>query len=352
MADVAAVDIGGTRIKAAIVHDDGTYELARTLATPPDLEFRLGEVVGSVVGELARDLGRRPGAVGLAAPGLVDDTRALGVFSANLGWRAIDLRRPIVEATGLPVAVGHDVRAGLIAEAWRGAARGCADAAFVPIGTGIAAALLVDGRVLVAGGFAGEIGHVVVAPGGPPCGCGGRGCLEAVASAAAIARAYVARSGPSQRVSERDVRRAADDDAHRTAEGSLRRAAEGGPRRPPEGDDRHASENDARLAAEVDARRVAELVLAGDPIAVAVWGEAVDQLSRVLATLALGSGAQLIVIGGGLAEAGDTLLRPLQAGVTTYGGTLRPLRVVAAELGEFAGCLGAGKLALRLLEHA
>lgn len=307
MAQVAAVDIGGTRIKAAIVHDDGRHELARTAPTPPDLEYRLGEVIGGLVERLGHDTGRRPDAVGLAAPGLVDDTRALGVFSANLGWRALDLRRPIAEATGLPVAVGHDVRAGLIAEVWLGAAQGCSDVAFVPIGTGISAALLVDGRELVAGGFAGEIGHVVVAPGGPECGCGGRGCLEAVASATAIARAYAQRTGAPA-------------------------GAEGGA--PP------------------DARRVAELVAEGDPTAIAVWDAVVDQLARVLATLALASGAQLIVVGGGLAASGDVLVRPLQAGVTAYGGTLRPIRVVPAALGPYAGCLGAGRLALRLLGAA
>lgn len=338
MADVAAVDIGGTRLKAAIVHDDGTHELARTFPTPPDLEFRLGEVVGQIVQELALDLGRRPAAVGLAAPGLVDDTRAIGVFSANLGWRALDLRRPIAEATGLPVAVGHDVRAGLVAEAWVGAAQGCSDVAFVPIGTGISAALLVDGRELVAGGFAGEIGHVVVAPGGPACGCGGRGCLEAVASAAAIARTYAERTGRSDGTG-RDG----------TGRGGSGRGDSG------RGDGTGRADSAQRSdssAVEVDARRVAELVAAGDPVAIAVWGEAVNQISRVLAMLALASGAQLLVVGGGLAQAGDALLRPLQAGVTTYGGTLRPLRVVPATLGEFAGCLGAGRLALRLLERA
>lgn len=305
MADVAAVDIGGTRIRAAIVHEDGSYELARTHPTPPDLEYRLGEVVGQIVQELAVDLRRRPAAVGLAAPGLVDDTRALGVFSANLGWRAIDLRRPVAEATGLPVAVAHHIRAALVAEAWLGAARGCSDVAFATIGSRVAAALLVDDRELVAGGFAGEVGHVVVAPGGPPCACGGRGCLEAVASGTAIARTY----------------------AERTA-------------------------LPATEAALIDACRVAELATSGDPIAVAVWGDAVDHLSRVLATLALASGAQLVVVDGDLAQTGDMLMRPLQAGITTYGGTLRPLRVAAASLGEFAGCLGAGRLAQRLVAAA
>lgn len=303
MVDVAAVDIGSTRIRAAIVRDDGTHEPVHTRPTPEDLQFRFGEVVADIVAELSQDRRRGPAAVGLAAAGLVDDTRALGVFSSNLAWRALDLRRPVAEATGLPVAVGQDVRAALAAEAWIGAAQNHADVAYVPIGRRVSAALLVDGRELIAGGFAGEIGHVVIAPGGSECACGGRGCLETIASAPAIASAYAVRSrlSPAAR-------------------------------------------------AKCTARRVAELVEAEDPVAIAVWGEAVDQLSRVIATLALATGAQVVVVGGSLAAAGETLLRPLQAGVTTYGGTLRPLRVVPAELGENAACLGAGRLALRLLD--
>lgn len=304
MTSVAAVDVGGTRIKAAIVHEDGTHSGAIVVPTPPDLEASYGTVVGDIVHRLVRaTTGRdRPVAVGVAAPGLVDDTRAIGVFSANLGWRALDLRRPVEQATGLPVAIGHDVRAGLVAEAWIGAAQGHSDVVFVPVGTGISAAVRADGRELVAGGFAGEIGHVVVVPDGPPCGCGGRGCLEAVASATAIARTYTERAK------------------------TLGRDATG-----------------------CDASTVAMLVESRDRLATAVWNEAVDHLARVLATVAHTTGAQLIVIGGGLSRCGEILLAPLRAGLTAYGGTLRPLTVAPATLGDLAGCLGAGRLALRLV---
>lgn len=304
MTDVAAIAIGGGLIRAAIVHDDGGHQFVRSRAVPAELEGRLGQVLAELVDELAEEAGCRPAAIGLAVPGLVDETRGFGVFAPHLGWRAIDLRRPVVEATGLPVALGHDVRAALLAETWLGSAGGASDAAYVPIGAEISAALLVDGRVPVAGGFAGEVGHVVVAPGGLPCTCGGRGCLATVASATAIARSYAERS--------RSRRGSAGD-------------------RP------------------VTAAEVAELMADGDPIAVAVWGAAVDQLARALATMAMTSGAQLIVIGGELAKTGDLLLRPLQAAVTTYGGALRPLRVALAALGDRAACLGAGLLALRLI---
>lgn len=230
----------------------------------------------------------------------MDETRGVGIRSANLGWRDLDLRGPLVAATGLPVAIGHDVRAGLVAEAWVGAARDCLDVLFVAVGTGISAALRIDGRDLVAGGYAGEIGHVPVEPDGPACGCGAHGCLEAVASAQAIARTYAQRA-------------------------QLDPAA-------------------------VSASRVAEGVIACDPLARSVWMHAVDHLARVLAITALASGARLIVVGGGLVNAGGVLMEPLTAGITTYGGALRTPQVVPATLGDQAGCLGAGRLALQLLE--
>ena len=298
---VAAIDVGGTRIKAAMVYPDGSHAHARTVPTPRDLEQRLGEVAADIVGQLADAAGEAPLALGLAAPGLVDEHKAIGVFSANLGWRAFDLRGPVEEATGIPVAIGHDVRAGLLAESWIGAAAGCDDVLFVAIGTGVSAAVRVGGRELVAGGYAGEIGHLVVDPAGPECGCGSRGCLEAVASATAIARRYAAIARPGDAV---------------------------------------------------DARVVAQRVSLGEPRAIAVWSEAIDHLARVLATAAITCGSRLIVVGGGLANAGETLTLPLGRAVSTYGGSLRPLQVAPAALGEMAGCLGAGLLALRLVELA
>jgi glucokinase len=125
----------------------------------------------------------------VAVPGIVDEAAGLAVFSQNLGWRDAPLRDMIAERTGLPTAFGHDVRTGALAEARLGAGRGCGDSLFLTIGTGISAALLLDGRPYSAHGYAGEIGHVDVGR-SEPCACGATGCLEAIASAAAIARRH------------------------------------------------------------------------------------------------------------------------------------------------------------------
>ena len=121
----------------------------------------------------------------------------MAVFSANLGWRDLPMRRLLGErlAEGghaLPVALGHDVRTGAFAEGRIGAGRGVDRFLFVALGTGIAGGIGIDGRIEAgAHGYGGEIGHIVVRPGGPLCGCGARGCLETLASAAAVSLSLI-----------------------------------------------------------------------------------------------------------------------------------------------------------------
>jgi glucokinase len=300
---VAALDVGGTAMKGAAVGPDGTARWPLRRPTPADQgPEAVVEAVGATL-ELLLDAARRRGlqvaAAGVAVPGIVDDERGVAVFSANLGWRDLPLRSLLAARTGLPVGLGHDVRAGALAEAALGAARGVRDVLFVAVGAGVAGAALVDGRLLVAGGFAGELGHLRVDPAGEPCGCGGRGCVETVASAAAIARRYAARTG-----------------------------------RPVAG-----------------AAAVAARVREGDPDAVAVWDEAVGALAEGLAAAVTLLAPRLVVVGGGLAGAGELLLRPLAELLRLR---LSPRsasmpRLVGATLGDQAGCLGAALLARRAL---
>ncbi|WP_211356078.1 ROK family protein [Lapillicoccus jejuensis] len=294
---VAAVDIGGTLTKAALV-DEGLLEVTRvSVPTPPDVAHDLGAHVSAVVDRLlvgATAAGRAVEAVGcgVVVPGLVDERAGVGLLSVNLGWRDLPIGDLVGVATGLPTVVGHDVRAGLVAETRLGAARGARHALFVPLGTGIAGALMVDGHVLTGGGWAGELGHVPVDPDGPPCPCGATGCLEVLASASAVSRAYRERTG-----------------------------------RPAE------------------AREVAARVEAGEPDAVAVWSVAVSALARaVLATVTI-TGVDLVLVGGGLAQSGETLLAPLRREIDARRTFQRPPRVVHAALGDRAGCLGAACLA-------
>lgn len=301
---VVALDVGGTTMKGAIVGPDGaTCGLLRR-PTPHDRgPDAVVDAVGATLGVLLEDARRRGlevAAAGVVVPGIVDEERGVAVFSANLGWRDLPLRTLLEARTGLPVGFGHDVRAGALAEATFGAARDVRDWLFVPVGAGIAGAVFVDGRLLVAGGHAGELGHLSVDPAGERCRCGGRGCVETVASGSALARRYAARTG-----------------------------------RPVAG-----------------AAAVAARVREGDPDAVAVWDDAVAALAHGLAAAVALVAPRLVVVGGGLAGSGDLLLRPLSEALLARlsPGSARVPRLALAALGDQAGCLGAALLTRRALD--
>ncbi|MCW3815982.1 ROK family protein [Micromonospora sp. DR5-3] len=294
---VAAIDVGGTRIKAALV-DRSYQQLTRiTHQTPPDIATDIGSVASQIVSALldqARTEGEEPKLVGcgMVVPGVVDERRGIGRLSVNLGWRDLPVAEQVRRAVRTPAMVGHDVRAGLLAESRLGAARGARNVAFLPVGTGVAGALMLDGRLVAADGWAGELGHVVVDPAGSVCGCGGRGCLETVGSAAAVEQAYARDTGQ-------------------------------------------------RVGAETVAGRAA----AGEPAAAAVWARAVDALARAIATTVGVTGVDLVLIGGGLAESGELLLAPLRRAVDDRLTFHRRPRLQRAALGDRAGCLGAACLA-------
>jgi glucokinase len=299
---VVALDVGGTGIKCAIVDPNGQVRLSARYATgrergPDAVVTSLIDHAAQLV-QRARAAGHTPVAVGVVVPGVVDEAAGVARWSANLGLRDVALRELMTSRLGLPTRIGHDVRAGALAEARLGAGRAAARMLFVAIGTGIAGGYVVDGRVDPgAHGAAGEIGHVAVRFGAqaPPCGCGARGCLESIASAAAIARTYAARQA--------------------TGSG-------------------------------VDAAEVARRAAAGDADAAAVWQDAVSALADgLLAAIALYD-PELVVLGGGLAEAGAALLEPLGAALANRRTFHQLPRLARAELGEGAGCLGAALLAL------
>jgi glucokinase len=312
---VVAVDIGGTTAKGALAlaGAGGASEGGSVEATvagrdaPPLLTTRVAATEGggpraldavvALIGDLIADAGG-PGAVraiGVAAPGTVDESAGVVVNAENLRWRALPLVERLSGAFGLPVAFGHDVRAGALAE-WRwGAGRGVGDLVFVAVGTGVAAAVIVGGALVRGDGYAGEIGHGG-ATAGEPCVCGGLGCLEVYASGPAIARRYARLAG-----------------------------APGG-----------------------GAREVLALADAGDPIARAVWDRAVEALADAISGVVRLLGTPRVVVGGGLAEAGDALLAPLDAGVRARLTVHRPPVLLPAALGSRAGLYGA---ALQALTH-
>jgi glucokinase len=318
-----AMDVGGTGIKCALVDVDGTIRYAQRHPTAaergPDAVVATILDLAEELANHARTLGLEPVSAGVIVPAVVADGIAL--WSANLGLRDVPLRELLTRRLGLPSALGHDVRAAALAEAQLGAGRRTRRLLFVALGTGIAGGFVLDGRVDDgAHGAGGEIGHIAVrlGPDARACGCGGRGCLERYASAAAIARTYAERTAPPAA------------DYPLVGDPSLHLAADEVPS-PAPGQGQVPAPAVAR-----EAHEVANLVGAGDPVAQAVWDEAVAALADgLLVGIALYDPA-VLAIGGGLAEAGDLLLDPLRAA----------LEERRAELGEEAGVRGAALLAL------
>ncbi|MFF0560863.1 ROK family protein [Streptomyces sp. NPDC004266] len=299
---VLALDVGGTGMKGAVL--DRSMRQVASLHRPTPRSQGPDAVVDGIADALltleglAAERGLRVRHAGVVVPGIVDEGLQRAVWSANIGWRDLPLAAVLTARTGLPVALGHDVRAGGAAECLLGAARTYRDVLFVAIGTGIAAALVCDGRPVRSGGFAGELGHVAVRA-DTVCACGGRGCLETVASAYAVATAYAERSG-----------------------------------RPVAG-----------------AAEVAAFVEDGDPTARTVWNRAVRGLTEALAAATTLLAPDLIVLGGGLAEADRTLLDPLREGLDARLTFQRAPVLVRAGLGDRAGCLGAGLTAWEAAGH-
>lgn len=263
------MDVGGSSIRTASVTLDvqarpSVGQVSHTaLLWGPDRPADTIELVLDRAAAAVANTQERVAALGVVLPGVVDDVRGVGVWSENLGWRDVPFAELLGERVSVPVSVGHDVRGWGLAEVRYGAARGFNDVAVVPLGTGISAALVVDGRTLSARGFAGEIGHLRVT-GDQLCACGARGCLEAVASAAGIVRQYAAVSG---------VR--------------VQGAAE-----------------------------VASAARRGEVAARQVWDTAIGLIADGLAALVQVVSPEAIVLGGGLAGAGEEMLFvPLRQGL-------------------------------------
>ncbi|MGA3562913.1 ROK family protein [Melissospora conviva] len=299
---IVAIDVGGTTMKCALVHPHGRMLHTERHPTRPErgadaVTRDIGDIAAALA-EKARTDGLTPIAAGIVVPGVVDEANGIAVWSANVGFRNVPLGRLLNERLGVPTTIGHDVRAGGLAEARIGAARLSSHVLFLAIGTGIAATHVMSGRAIVgANGTAGELGHIVVRPGGPRCSCSRHGCLEAVASASAVGRHYSERAG--------------------------------------------------RTATAAD---VARLARSGDRLACQIWRETVDALADGLATAQSMLDVETMVVGGGLALAGQQLLEPLRAGLHHRLTFHKEPLVVPAALGDAAGCLGAALMARRALE--
>jgi glucokinase len=306
------VDIGGTKVLGGVVDAAGTVlAQARRDSAAADAPKTL-EVIVEVVQELARAYPVT--GVGVGAAGWIDADRSRVLFAPNLAWRNEPLRDLVAERVGLPVIVENDANVAAWAEFRYGAAHAAANSmAMLTVGTGIGGGLVLGGQLVRgANGIAAEMGHVRAVPAGLPCGCGRQGCLEQYASGSALVR-YA-----------RDV--AAADPA--SAEVLL---------------DLAGGTLDA-----VTGPLVTRAALAGDAASRAAFAEVGRWLGSGLADIVQVLDPEILVVGGGVVEAGDLLMGPTREAFVEQlaaRGRLPVAPVVPAEMGNSAGVVGAADLA-------
>ena len=185
MALSIGVDVGGTKIAAGVVNEEGKVLETVRRDSPAKERQAIIDTIVAVTKKLKE--GYDVAAVGIGAAGFVSSDRNTMAHGTNLDWTGMRIGDVVSKQVGLPVVVENDANAFGWAEARFGAARGRRNALIVAIGTGVGGALVVDGRLVRgAAGFGGEIGHITVVPGGRPCGCGLRGCLERYGSGTAL----------------------------------------------------------------------------------------------------------------------------------------------------------------------
>jgi len=310
------IDLGGTAIKAGVVSRAGEILSRASRATEPEtgpegVADRIAITAREALQACGLTLGDVDG-VGVGTPGICDAARGVVVSSGNLGWREVPLAALLRHRLGVPVRLENDANCAAWGEQWCGAARGVDDVILFTLGTGVGGALILGGRVYRgAAGWAGELGHIRVAPDGPRCACGLTGCLEAVASAAAMAR-----------------------------DGQAAVAAGRSPA---------MARLSAGQAGRVDARVVIAAAREGDAAASAILRRAGAYLGQAAAMLVSALNPALIVVGGGGAYAGDLLLEPMRRAIAEQAmpGPAGVVRVVQAALGNDAGLIGAATLAWR-----
>lgn len=313
---IIGIDLGGTNIKGGVFDADRRLVLRRSIATEADRGFEhVFARLAGFVGDLMRDAGLEPTAVrglGLGTPGPLSHRRGFIYGSPNLpGWRDIPLRERLEAALGLPVVLDNDANAAALGEFVAGAGRGTDHMVMLTLGTGIGGGVIAEGRLL-RGHFenAGEMGHTIVFPGGEPCPCGQNGCLERYASANAVGR------------------RAAE--AIRLGDSSTLITP-------------------LRQQGRLTSRDVAEAVRAGDALAMRVWDEACEALALACVNFQHALNPQRVVLGGGMANAGELLVERVRDKLASLSWRLfddRP-QVVLAECGEDAGIIGAAALVAR-----
>lgn len=304
------IDIGGTKVAGALVDENGAIIREARVATPVSDPVALVDAVVGLVTDLRS--GEKVLGVGVAMAGFIDHQQANVIYGTNFGWKNFPLKSEIEAKLDIPVIIENDANAAGWAEYRFGAGQGHQHMVMLTLGTGVGGAIIVDGKMLRGGfGVAGELGHMRVVPDGIPCGCGQRGCIESYASGTALLRTAI--------------------ELVDSGEPAGKRLAE-----------------IKAQAGQLTGAELYQALVEGDPGAVQLLRNLASWLGQAIASLSAILDPEIVVIGGGVSQAGDLLLEPVREAFRKYApaGGFRPeLSIVTAEFVNDAGVVGAADLA-------
>jgi glucokinase len=314
--NVIGVDMGGTKILSAVIDAEGNILGTAKVSTKAgrgavEVIDRIANCIQQAVSESGVDA-ESIQAVGIGAPGPLDPATGVVIFAPNLGWRDVPLKAELEARVGFPTFVDNDVNVGTLGEHVFGAGRGVQNVVGIFVGTGIGGGIILQGELFHgASKTAGEIGHIIVKAGGPRCGCGTRGCLEAIASRTAMTKQFqkaILKKGKKSVLSE-------------LTGGDLESIRSG---------------------------VLAKAVRMDDKLTLKVFKKVTKYLGIGIGSIVNFLNPEMIVLGGGVVEAlDDTFLDNIRAAVEKYSlpNTLDGVQIVPAELGDNSGILGAAALA-------
>jgi len=318
---VLGIDLGGTKILTAVTNTQGKM-LSRDHSITPAKEGQEA-VIKSILESVGRALAQAHistpdlAAVGIGAPGLSNPETGVLFTSPNLpGWKDVPLRDIIEKELGKKAFLINDANAAAIGELYFGAGRGALNFIYITVSTGIGGGIIIDGKIYTGStGTAGELGHMVIDDEGPQCNCGNKGCWETLASGTALSR----------------------EARHRIKEGAATSIL------------KYAGGNIEKINAEA----IHEAAQAGDKLANELIARTAYYLGVGLANLINIFNPEVIIIGGGLSNIGDMLLKPAfeEAGRRAFRQSYQAVRFARAELGRNSGVLGAAAYALEKMNE-
>lgn len=319
--NVVGVDMGGTKILSAVIDAEGNILGTAKVSTKADEQTsavidRIAESIEQAINKSNVDNASIQ-AIGIGAPGPLDPETGVVIFAPNLGWRDVPLKAELEARTGFPTFVDNDVNVGTLGEHAFGAAQGVQNVVGIFVGTGIGGGIILKGELFHgASKTAGEVGHIIVKADGPRCGCGTRGCLEAIASRTAMAKQFrkaIKKNGKKSVLTK-------------LTDGNLKIIRSG---------------------------VLVKAIQANDKLTLKVFKKATKYLGIGIGSIVNFLNPEMIVLGGGVVEAlDDTFIDNIRTYAEKYAlpNTLNGVQIVRAKLGDNSGILGAAALARQRFE--